>query len=246
MANSTSGDALLDRAVRVLRCFDAAHPHLTVSQIADRAGLPRTTSYRLVAQMTDLGLLSHRPDGSFQLGLMLWELVTASSDTQDLATVALPYMEDVNQVVRHSVQFSILDQGDVLVLERLSRPGHAINQARRASRMPVHLTSMGMVLLAHSTTPVLDTYLRHHGPEVRRRHPQLVSELDHIRRTGFATFDGFIDPDTTGISVPVLDSRGSAIAALGVVVPTGYDATNAAVMSLRTAARGISRTLATR
>jgi DNA-binding IclR family transcriptional regulator len=71
-----------------------------------------------------------------------------------------------------------------------------------------------------------------------------VSELDHIRRTGFATFDGFIDPETTGIAVPVLDARGSAVAALGVVVPTGYDATNAAVMSLRTAARGIARTLA--
>lgn len=246
MANSTSGDAVLDRTVRVLRCFDADHPHLSVAAIAERAELPRTTAYRLVAQMTDLGLLSHRPDGTFRLGLMLWELVTSSSETQDLAGVALPYMEDVNQVVRHSVQLSILDQGDVLVLERLTRPGHAVNQAKRASRMPVHLTSMGMVLVAHSSPRVLDACLRLHGAEIRQRHPNLVAELDHIRRTGFATFDGFIDADTTGISVPVLDVRGNAVAALGVVVPTGYEATSAAVMSLRTAARGISRTLATR
>lgn len=243
MANSASGDAVLTRAVRVLQAFDAAHPHLTVAAIGERAGLPRTTAYRLVAQMSRLGLLAHRPDGTYRLGLMLWEMVTRSSDTQDLAVTALPYMEDVNQVVRHSTQLSILDASEVLVLERLSRPGHAVNQARRASRMPVHLTSMGMALLAHAPAGALDAFLRAHGTQARARHPDLRRELDHIRRQGYATFDGFIDAETTGIAVPVMDARGTALAALGVVVPLDYDAVPAAVMSLRTAARGISRSL---
>jgi len=243
VANSTSGDAVLTRAVRVIQAFDAQNPQLSAAQIAARAGLPRTTAYRLAAQMTQLGLLVHRPDGSYRLGLMLWEVATRSSSTQDLASSALPFMEDVNQLVRHSTQLSVLDHSEVLVLERLSRPGHAVNQARRASRMPVHLTSMGMVLLAHARPGVLDEFLRAHGEEAQARHPQLRRELDHIRRQGYATFDGFIDPETTGIAVPILDARGTAMAALSVVVPRGYDAVPAAVMSLRTAARGIAREL---
>lgn len=244
MANSSSGDAVLDRAVRVLQAFDASHPHLSVTGIAERAALPRTTAYRLVSQMAARGLLTRRPDGSYRLGLMLWEMATRSSDTQDLAAAALPFMEDVNQVVRHSTQLSILDGGEVLVLERLSRPGHAVNQARRASRMPVHLTSMGMVLLAFGAPQELEAYLRGHRELVTARHPELRRELDHIRRQGFATFTGFIDAETTGISVPVLDPRGRALAALSVVVPDHYDAVPATVMALRTAARGIARTLA--
>ncbi|WP_233556028.1 IclR family transcriptional regulator [Galactobacter caseinivorans] len=245
MANSTSGDAVLDRAVRVLQAFDAHHARLSVSALAERAALPRTTAYRLVSQMTDLGLLTRLPDGTYRLGLMLWEMATRSTDAQDLATAALPFMEDVNQVVRHSTQLSILDGGEVLILERLSRPGHAVNPARRAARMPVHLTSMGMVLLAHAAAADLEAYLARHRETVTAKHPELRRELDHIRRQGFASFTSFIDPDTTGISVPVLDQRGRALAALSVVVPIQYDAAPSAVMSLRTAARAISRTMDT-
>lgn len=243
MANSTSGDAVLDRAVRMLQAFDAQHPHLSVSALAERAALPRTTAYRLVAQMTDRGLLTRLPDGSYRPGRMLWELVTQCSATRDLATAALPFMEDVNQVVRHPTQLSILDAGEVLILERLPRPGRATPPARRGSRMPVHLTSMGMVMLAHAAPPELEEYLRQHSTAITARHPELRRELDHLRRQGFASFASFIDPDTTGISVPVLGPGGRAIAALSVVVPGSYDAVPSAVMSLRTAARGISRTM---
>lgn len=245
MANSTSGDAVLDRAVRVLQAFDAQHPHLSVSALAERAALPRTTAYRLVSQLTQRGLLMRLPDGNYRLGLMLWDMVARSSATQDLATTALPFLEDVNQVVRHSIQLAVLDGWEVLTLEWLSRPEPAATPpARRASsRAPAHLTSTGMVLLAHASAPELEAYLRLHRAAVMARHPELRRELDHIRRQGFASFTSLIDPDTTGISVPVLDWRGRALAALTVVVPGPYDAIPSAVMSLRTAARGISRSM---
>ncbi|WP_394160733.1 IclR family transcriptional regulator [Galactobacter valiniphilus] len=245
MANSSSGEAVLDRSVRVLRAFDAAHPSLGVAEIAARAELPRTTAYRLVAQLAEHGLLEHVSDGRYRPGVVLWEVATRASAPTDLSTAALPFLEDVNQVVRHSVQLSILDDSEVLVLERLSRPGHAINQAHRASRLPVHRSSMGLVLLAHAADRERAEYLRRHGEAARATHPRLEHTLETVRLQGFAVLDGFIDAETTGIAVPVLGPKGRLIAALGVVVPVGYDAAEAAVMSLRTASRGLARALAT-
>ena len=74
-------------------------------------------------------------------------------------------------------------------------------------------------------------------------HPQLRRELAEIRRNGYATLDGFIDTESTGAAVPILDSRGYAVAVLAVVVPRGSEILPAAIMALRTAARGISRAL---
>ena len=166
---------------------------------------------------------------------------TAASSTLDLKRVAMPFMEDVNQVVRQNTQLAVLHDDEVLVLERLSRPGSVVNQAYVAGRMPVHLTSMGMALLAFSpprcwrgTWNATERCAPPTRPAPRARaHPP-----DRVRR-----LDGFIDTDTTGVAVPVLDRRGHALAVLAVVVPRGSDLLRPAVMALRTAARGISRGL---
>lgn len=74
-------------------------------------------------------------------------------------------------------------------------------------------------------------------------HRKLHQELAEIRRTGNATFDGFIDPESTGAAAPLLDSRSHALAVLAVVVPRRPDLLPAAVIALQTATRGIARVL---
>jgi len=243
MANSRSGDSMLDRLVRILASFDVTTPALTVMELAARAEVPRASAYRLVDELTGHGILAKEPNGTIRLGLRLWELASRSNAALDLKRVAMPYMEDVHAVVRQNTQLAVLQQDEVLILERLSRPGSAVNQAAVAGRMQVHTTSMGMVLLAYSPSPVSEGYLSRHHDAVAVRHPHFRSELAEIRRNGFASFDGLIDDDTTGAAVPVLDRRGMAVAALSVVLPRNSDLLRPAVMALRTAARGISRSL---
>lgn len=234
---------MLDRLVRILDSFDSKNPSMSVAALARRAQIPRATAYRILEEMVGHGLLARDEQGRLSLGLRLWELANRSATTQDLRTAALPFMEDINQLLGQNTQLSLLHQDEVLVIERLSRPGSVVNQASVAGRMPVHLTSMGMALLAFSPRPVLEDYLDRHGQTMKRHHPQLRHELAEIRRRGYATFDGFIDPDTTGAAAPILDAQGYAVAVLSVVVPRGSATLPAAAMALRTASRGISRAL---
>lgn len=244
MANSPSGDSMLDRLVRILDSFDADQPTLTVTALARRAGVPRATAYRLVEDLVSHGLLARNDDGEVRLGLRLWELSNRASLTRDLRLVALPYMEDINQLLRQNTQLSILHEDEVLIVERLSRPGAAVNQAHVAGRMPVLRTSMGMALLAFSPPHLTEGFLDRHQQEALAQQPDLRRTLAHIRLTGYATLAGFTDPETTGAAVPILDDRRRAVAVISVVVPTDSDLLPAAVMALRTAAGGIARSLA--
>lgn len=246
MANSPSGDSMLDRLVRILEAFDADHPTLTVAGLARRAAVPRATAYRLVGGLVRHGLLANSTDGcgEVRLGLRLWELSTRASLTRDLRLVALPYMEDINQLLQQSTQLAVLHEDDVLIVERLSRPGAAPNQAHVAGRMPVVRTSMGMALLAFSDPQETAGFIERHRDQTGLARPGFRRELAHIRLTGYSTLAGYIDPDTTGVAVPILDKRRRATAVISVVVPTASDLLPAAVMALRTAAGGISRALA--
>lgn len=244
MANSPSGDSILDRVVRILESFDDAQPTLTVSALSRRSGIPQATMYRLVGEMVEHGILARSQDGTVRLGLRLWELVARSSPAKDLREAALPFLQDVQSVVHQHTQLSVLRDGEVLVLERLSSSGSVINQASVAGRMSAHDTSMGMVMLAFSPTGVQERY-RLRYPDVDRRSSTTTTDfrrdLAEIRRRGYASYDGVLDDGTTGISVPVLDRAGRAVAALGVVVPTGVVQRQAIIAVLMAAARGIAR-----
>ncbi|MGW0018106.1 IclR family transcriptional regulator [Rhodococcus sp. NPDC003382] len=244
MANSPSGDSILDRVVRILESFDDAQPALTVSALARRSGIPQATMYRLVGEMVHHGILAREPDGTVRLGMRLWELVARSSPAKDLREAALPFLQDVQSVVHQHTQLSVLRDGEVLVLDRLSSSGSVINQASVAGRMSAHDTSMGMVMLAFSPADVQEEYQRLH-PEVNLRSPTTTRDfrrdLAEIRRRGYASYDGVLDVGTTGISVPVVGRSGHALAALGVVVPTGIAQRQAIIAVLMAAARGIAR-----
>ncbi|PRZ13735.1 IclR family transcriptional regulator [Nesterenkonia sandarakina] len=242
MANSPSGDAVLDRAMRILSALET-RPSLPAGELIDAVGLPRTTGYRLVRTMRAHGLLATSASGELVLGQRLWEIAQSAPISRTLRTAALPFMHDVNSVVRQTTQLSVLDEHGVLIVERLSRHGAVVNPAEVATTMPAHLTSMGHVLLAHSPAHVVESWWDSRRALIEESRPQLRRELAEARTRGHAQLSGMINAETTGVSVPVLDAGGHAVAALTVVVPRGSSEIPQFLMALQTAGRGITRAL---
>lgn len=242
MANSPSGESVLDRVMRMLTALEV-EPELTPSGLAREAGLPKSTAYRLIEDLTGRGLLERGTDGQITLGRRLWEIAQRTPLAASLRQAALPHMEDLNAVVQQTTQLAVLDGGAVMIVERLSRTGAVVNPAEVASHMPAHLTSMGHAILAFSPRAMVDEVLNRHGERIAAERPQFRAELAETRRRGYASLDGLIHPNTTGTSVPILDQHGRALAALTVVVPSGSPAQGMHVMALQTAARGIAEQL---
>jgi DNA-binding IclR family transcriptional regulator len=244
MANSGSGDSVVDRVVRLIAAFPEGAAALQLSELADRAGLPPSTAHRLVRQLAGHGLVELGSGGSVRLGMRLWELVNRNSPALALRQAAMPLMEDIQQVLNQNVNLAVLDGWEVLFVERLSRRGSVANRAKVAGRMPVHLSSAGLALMAHQSAAVQAAYLRQFSdPAGKRRGPEIRSLLNETAGQGYAELAGVVDPDTWGIAVPVLDGRKQAVAALGVVVPLREARLQALVPALQTAARGIQRRL---
>lgn len=239
-------DTTLDRLIRILSAFDAARPALTVAELAQRAALPLPTAYRWVDRLVRAELLQRDPDGRVQPGLRLWELASRSAPTMPLARAAMPFLVDVQAVLRQHTQLAVLDDDGVLVLERLSSPGAVVNQATVAGRLPTFTTSLGLVLLASSPPPVVER-LRRRRAEARGgvvpSEEELRGRLAQVRREGFAVVAGALDAEARGVAVPIRRPSGEPPAALGVVVERSREGLGGLPALLMTAARGISRSL---
>src|SRR6478609_2123618 len=156
----------------------------------------------------------------------------------------MPFMEDIQQVLHQNVNLAVLDGWDALFVERLSRRGSVVNRAKVAGRMPVHLSSAGLALMAHQPAAVQAEYLRQFNDPAGALRPGDVRRLlGGAAADGFAQLAGVVDADTWGIAVPVRDARKRTVAALGVVVPLQEMRLQALVPALQTAARGIGRRL---
>ncbi|HEY4616403.1 MAG TPA: IclR family transcriptional regulator [Citricoccus sp.] len=264
-------DSTLDRLIRILGAFDADRPTLSIAALARRAEIPLPTAYRWVDRLTAAGLLERSESGAVGPGMRLWELASRSSPGTSLRRAAMPYMDDVQAVLRQHTQIAVLDTGGVLVLERLSARGAVPNQATVAGRLPTFTTALGLVLLAHSRRHVTEAFLTEHAAElgaplsaswhegggagaggplggsargvVNPTESELRARLAEVRRQGWASVDGQIDSEATGVAVPVLSPQGQTIAALGVVVPRTSEFRPGLAPMLLAAARGISRAL---
>ncbi|MGX5656387.1 IclR family transcriptional regulator [Geodermatophilus nigrescens] len=241
-----TGESSLDRAVRVLEAFTLDRPELGVTEVARRAGLHVATASRIVARLADHGLLERTPDRRVRIGVRMWELAARASPTRSLRDAAMPYLEDLHAVVGHHAQLAVRDGDDVLFVERLSARDAVVNFSRIAGRLPVHVSSSGVVLLAHAPAEVQERVL---ARPLERLTPATVSSpaqlralLAQVRRQGWALLPGFVHADATGVAVPVRDGLGEVVAALSVIVPND-DRAASAVPVLLAAARGIGRSL---
>lgn len=247
MARSSSGESVLERAVRIFEAFTPEVTALPVSEVARRAGLPLATASRLIAELVGHGLLARDADRRVRMGLRMWELASRASPTLSLRETAMPVMEALHASVGHHTQLGVLDGGEVLFVERLSAEGAVVNYTRIAARLPLHASSSGLVLLAYGSSVLQERVLA--GP-LHRYTPTTVASPDplrallaEVRKQGFVLCPGHIHPDATGIAVPVRTGDGQVAAALSVIVPNDERA-RGHLPALTAAARAVGRRLA--
>src|SRR5262249_60254904 len=119
---------------------------LALSELARRAGLPKTTVHRLAGELTRCGLLE-RADGRLRLGLKLFELGQLVPQQRDIRDAARPVMSDLREATRHSVNLGILEGGDVVYVDILAGPDSPRLPTRAGGPCPAHPPPTGRPLL---------------------------------------------------------------------------------------------------
>ena len=242
-----AGEPVVDRALALLAAFDADHPQLTLSELGRRSGIPASSALRLAGRLMAWGALERGADGRFSIGLRLWEVASLTPRGQGLRSVALPFMGDLEEVTRQHVLLAVREGTDALLVERLSSHGAVAALYRPGGRLPLHSTGVGLVLLAFAEPgfqdQVLGQTLVHQPEQLPVSRTALRRTLAEIRRDGLATFRRGTPGPVVSVAAPVHDAAGTVVAALSVVVPADGAGPRVLGPAVRTAARGISRSL---
>ena len=242
---SVPGASVVSRGLRLLFAFDDAHRRLTLSELAERAELPLSTAHRLVGELVGGGALVRRPNGEYVVARRLWQVGLLAPVEAGLRELAAPFMNDLHAATRATVHLAVREGTEVLYLERVSGRVSVPVVSAVGSRLPLHATGVGKVLLAHAPDEVVTDVL---GRLVRiTRHTitqpaRMRDQLERVRRDGYATTIEEMTLGTCSVAVPVR-AGDRVIAGLGIVVPSLKKDQVRLVASLQVAATGVSRML---
>ncbi|WP_066164284.1 IclR family transcriptional regulator [Gordonia hydrophobica] len=245
------GEPLLVRAFRILRAFRTPGESLTLSLLAARAELPKSSTLRIATQLVDVGALERRNDGRFVMGLRMLELAAVAPRGHGLRSAALPYMEDLHRVTNQHVQLAVREGNEAVLVERLSARDAVAVAHRVGGRLPLDKTGVGIALLAWAPASVYQTVLGTDSPGgASPAHQRRVRDLmARARRDGVVALTGDnplgTEPtEVTTIAAPIIDERGQALGAISIIQPGGGTGVNVLRVALRTASLGIARTVA--
>ena len=236
----------IDRSLRIIGAFSGAPAAgLTAAAIADRTALPTSTVYRICGRLEEERLLERTPGGRYRVGLRLWELGLLAPRASGLRETALPYLEDLYEVVHENVQLLVLDGTEVVVVERLSAHDAVRLAGRPGGRLPVHATSGGLLLLAHADEQVLDAVaeapMERFTPATIVTSKRLRAEVALARPQGWVVLREHLTAGSVSVAAPVFDRRRSAVAAVSVV--SDLSSGDRVLGAVLTTARAVSRAL---
>ncbi len=239
------GRSVTSKALAVLSAFDLRTPSASLTVISDRAGLPLSTTHRLVAELVVWGGLVRKADGCYEIGPRLWALGLLAPVSRELREVALPFMQDLAATTGENVHIAVRQGIHALYIERIAGTRSVTVVSRSGTELPLHATGVGKVLLAHADQVIVREALAHLvrvTPFTVVERGRMVRQLAEIRRRGWAETAQEMTMGTCSVAVAVFGQTGDVVAALGVVATSSRRGLTKLVPALQLASRGITRT----
>lgn len=234
----------------VLSSFSRDRQSQTLTQIARWTGLPLSTTHRLLAEMEQWGALERAQDGTWHVGLRLWETASGCPRGQILRDIALPFLQDLYEATHENIQLGVREGSELVFVERIAGHRSVELLTMVGGRFPLVSTGMGRVLLAYAPPEMQDEIL---SQPIEARTPYTITdparlrlEMQGIRREQVYVSDRQLSESTVAISSPVRTGvNGPVHAALGLVVASapGPDRLPALRRAVLASAQAVSKAL---
>ena len=220
-------DDMLGRVQSLVRAFGlldelAKTDGLSLSDIARRIDLPKSTVHRLLTTMEALRYVEFdRASHRWAIGVQAFTVGAAFAQTRDLGKLGRSIMRSLVSEVHHSVNISVPEGTGMCFVGQVTPNETRQNLVRPGACLPLHTTAAGKVLMAHWPRDELDRFLdgrnlsRRTGKSIVDR-AHIYEELASVRQRGYAFDDEEHADGLRCVAAVVLDRYGMPKASLSI------------------------------
>ncbi len=204
---------------QVLSLFSRERSELSVMDAAKLLRKPRSTVYRLLAQIEEEGFLDRDPDtGRYRLGIRLATLGELALNSTSIQRIALPELRQLSEATGETATLLILVDGEGIAMQHVESRHRVAAKGVLGRHWPLHASAGGKTLLAWLPEEEQRSLIRHSLKRYTASTITSVSSLQRelllIRQRGYATVRGEYMDDLWGVAAPVFNHREGLEAAI--------------------------------
>ena len=210
----------LDRGLRLLQVFGERAAPMTLSEIANAAGLPRATARRILFTLQHGGFVSS--DGKlFAMTPQVLTLAGSYLRSNQLVAVLQPVLDEISAAAQEISSLAVLDRDGVVFIARASPTRIFTGGVDIGYRLPAFCTAVGRVMLARFADAELKDKLgamRREAltPETVTDPKRLLAAIAADRKQGYSLVDREAEPHFRSIAVPIKRYDGVIVGAINI------------------------------
>ena len=219
-----AGDLItgVGRALAVIEAFNDEYGRMTVSQVAERTGIPRTAARRYLLNLCHFGYGD--TDGKFYwLTPRVLRLGQGYLDGARLPRLVQPFIQRLAMSSGQTVNVSVLDGHEVVYVARSNSPRVVSIGFYAGARVPAHVVGPGPAILSTLNDEHLKTWIAEHEFATFNSNAVLTPKKFEkmvltTRKNNYCISVGNLDQGLKGIAMPLRDRHGECKAALSMTL----------------------------
>jgi DNA-binding IclR family transcriptional regulator len=227
------------------------HSKLSFNDMVQLSGIPKTSVYRMVLSLEEMGLLDKDEEGKYSLGLLFLQFGHLVAERLDIRQAALPVMKALHDEVGEAVNLIVQDGNEAIYIEKLDTKQRVRLYTAIGRRTPLYAGACSRVILAFLPPHEREEYLA--GTELKAIASGTITDKEKLRlllaesqAAGYTVSRSELENYTSAVAAPIFNHKGEVTAGIsiaGLDVNYQEEKLPPLVEKVKAAAREISRKL---
>ncbi|MDQ0176419.1 IclR family transcriptional regulator [Bacillus chungangensis] len=208
------------KSMDVLNLF-LTYSKLSFNEIVQVSGIPKTSVYRMIGSLEEMGFLQKDETGKYSLGLSFLQFGHLVAERLDIRQIALPIMETLQNNVGKAINLIIRDGNEAIYIEKLDTNEPVRLYTAIGRRSPLYAGACSRIILAYLSDKEIDHYLE--TTELKPLAAGTITDKNKLqeilktaRRNGYTISHSELENHTTSVAAPIFNYKGEVIAGLSI------------------------------
>lgn len=202
----------------------AEQKDIGITDLAKKLMMPKSTAYRFLQTMINLGYVKQEESDKYSLTLKLFEIGAKALEYIDLIALSDTEMSYISKETNETIHLGILDHDEIIYLHKIDSTYNLRMHSRIGRKNPSYSTALGKILLSDYSDIAIKDILKEttfisYTSNTRKNIDELLSELSDVRKKHYAEDNEEQEPGLKCIAVPIYNRLGHIIAGISISLP---------------------------
>ncbi|MCY8087755.1 IclR family transcriptional regulator [Bacillus sonorensis] len=213
------------KAMTLLNLF-LTRDKLSLNNMIELTGMPKTSVYRMVCSLEDMGFLDRDENGMYALGLLFLQYGQLVSDRLDIRKIALPIMEQLRDDVDEAVHLIVKDGNEAMYIEKIEGTQTVRLYTAIGRRSPLYAGACARSILTFLPREEREEYIGKTelvpiASGTIRDKNELARVLDESYQNGVTVSHSELEDYTSAVAAPIFNHKRQVAAGISIA---GFEA----------------------